>query len=300
MPLEILKTCPVCNASNFANLITAEDYTVSNKEFTIQECTECHFLFTNPRPDSLSIGDYYQSKDYISHHDEANSLISKVYNMVRNITIAGKIKMIDSIQPSKGTILDIGCGTGTFIMACKKDGWKINATEPDTEARNIASNRVGATIYDNINNDDISSKTFDIITLWHVLEHVHLLNETIQWIKEHLNPGGKIIIAVPNPQSFDAKKYGRFWAAFDVPRHLYHFTSDTMKLLLDRHGLALQDIKPMWFDSFYVSMLSTKYKYKSSNFPDSIATGLLSNIKGISSKNQQVNTSSLIYIITKE
>jgi len=300
MPLETLKNCPVCNTSSFSNYLNVEDYTVSHKQFTIQQCNSCYFLFTNPRPPAEEIGDYYKSEEYISHHDETKTLMSKVYTSVRNYTIGGKIKMINELFDKKGSLLDVGCGTGNFIQACKENGWIISGTEPDQGARDVASKRVGELIFDSINDKQLEGKSFDIITLWHVLEHVHLLNETIDWLKEHLNPNGKIIIAVPNPQSFDAEKYGAFWAAYDVPRHLYHFTKASMKKLLENHGLGLVKILPMWFDSFYVSMLSTKYKSTRINTYDSLKTGIFSNLKGRSSGTEEMNTSSLIYIITKK
>jgi 2-polyprenyl-3-methyl-5-hydroxy-6-metoxy-1,4-benzoquinol methylase len=300
MPLETLKNCPVCNQSSFNNYLNVEDYTVSHKEFTIQQCNSCYFLFTNPRPDAESIGAYYESKEYISHHDETTTLMSKVYTSVRDYTIGQKLKMIKKILPDRGFLLDVGCGTGNFVQACKKDGWKISATEPDSEARKIACERVTQGVSESIFSEELVTQTFDIITMWHVLEHVHLLNETIEWLKNHLVPGGKIIIAVPNPQSYDAVKYRKHWAAYDVPRHLYHFTKDSMKRLTSAHGLKVENIHPMWFDSFYVGMLSTKYKSNGIDVFDSLKTGLLSNLKGRSGRFESLNTSSLIYAISKQ
>mgnify|MGYP000911688454 CR=1 FL=1 len=300
MPLETLKNCPVCQGSSFSNYLNVEDFTVSHKEFTIQQCNACYFLFTNPRPPMEEIGAYYQSEDYISHHDDAKNLMSKVYTSVRNHTIKGKVNLINELHSKKGKLLDIGCGTGNFIQACKENGWLVKATEPDSEARNVGATRLGSEIFDSINAPAIQDERFDIITMWHVLEHVHNLNEVVSWLHEHLNPNGKIIIAVPNPQSFDATYYRRFWAAYDVPRHLYHFTKSTMKKLMDNHGLHVTKVLPMWFDSFYVSMLSTKYKANSVNLINSAKTGLLSNLKGRSATLDGTNTSSLIYIITKK
>jgi 2-polyprenyl-3-methyl-5-hydroxy-6-metoxy-1,4-benzoquinol methylase len=300
MSLETLEKCPVCDQSSFNNYLNVEDYTVSHKEFTIQQCNACYFLFTNPRPQEDKIGAYYQSQDYISHHDEAKDVMSKVYTSVRNYTIEQKVKLINNLVPAKGTLLDIGCGTGNFLAAEKQDGWKAWGTEPDFGAREVASKRVGDTIFETINEPILAQLQYDVITLWHVLEHVHKLNETVDWLANHLKPGGKIIIAVPNPQSFDAAKYGRFWAAYDVPRHLYHFTRASMKLLMQKHGLNVENTLPMWFDSFYVSMLSTKYKKQKTDLIDSVMTGLQSNLKGRSGKDKELNTSSLIYIISKK
>lgn len=299
MPLEILKNCPVCNNTSFNNYLNVEDHTVSKKEFTIQQCNSCYFLFTNPRPDLDEIGAYYQSQDYISHHDDAKDVMSKVYTSVRNYTISQKIKLINQLSPKQGNLLDIGCGTGNFLQATKDAGWKISGTEPDPEARKLAGTRVGETIYETINATEFLHVRYDIITMWHVLEHVHLLNETIAWLSDHLAPNGKIIIAVPNPQSPDAANYRKFWAAYDVPRHLYHFTKDSMALLMKNHNFKIDTIHPMWFDSFYVSMLSTKYKEGKTNLFDSVKTGITSNIKGNSNDPKSLNTSSLIYVISK-
>lgn len=299
MSLETLDKCPVCNQSSFSNYLNVEDYTVSHKEFTIQQCNSCYFLFTNPRPSEEQIGAYYESQDYISHHDEAKDMMSKVYTSVRNHTIEQKVELVNSLVQPKGKLLDIGCGTGNFLSAMKLNGWKTYGTEPDISAREVASKRVGATVFENVDEKRLSSEQYDVITLWHVLEHVHKLNELLEWLEKHLKPNGWLIIAVPNPQSYDATKYGRFWAAYDVPRHLYHFTRATMKNLLQKHRLSIKKILPMWFDSFYVSMLSTKYRSKKMNLLDSVVTGLKSNIKGRPGKNKELNTSSLIYIISK-
>jgi 2-polyprenyl-3-methyl-5-hydroxy-6-metoxy-1,4-benzoquinol methylase len=298
MQLETLKECPVCKSNQFKSYLNVVDYTVSKKRFNIQECNSCSFLFTNPRPSENEIGYYYESQEYISHHDDAKGFMSKVYKTVRDHTIGEKIKMINGLNAHKGNLLDIGCGTGNFVQACKVDGWHITGVEPDQGARKVASERVGQSIFQNIFEPEITAQKYDIITMWHVLEHVHLLNETISWLKAHLKPGGKILIAVPNPASHDAKKYGEFWAAYDVPRHLYHFTEKTMKTLMQNHGLHVEKVFPMWFDSFYVSMLSTKYQSGSTKMFDSMLTGLISNVKGNGSEASSTNTSSLIYLIS--
>lgn len=300
MPLETLTHCPVCGGHSFSNYLNAEDYTVSHREFTIQQCNSCYFLFTNPRPNAESIGEYYESKDYISHHDDNRSLMNAVYTRVRNHTVEGKVNMLNGYAKGKGSLLDIGCGTGVFVQACQGAGWHVSATEPDPGARESAAKKLGTTVAESIFSSALQDKKFDVITMWHVLEHVHLLNETVSWLAEHLAENGTIVIAVPNPQSADAQKYGRFWAAYDVPRHLYHFTKDAMKTLTKKHGLLVMDILPMWFDSFYVSMLSSKYRSGSIRLPESFIAGLSSNIRGRASRRDALNTSSLIYIIQKQ
>lgn len=298
--MEKLTTCPICESTTFSNYLKVVDFTVTKKEFKIQECNKCNFLFTNPRPEVSEIGKYYQSKDYISHHDEAKDIMSKVYNSVRKYTLNQKLKLINNLIPTQGKLLDIGCGTGNFMQVCKENNWHTIGTEPDNAAREIAEKRTKSTIYESIGTVPNLMNSFQIITMWHVLEHVHELNETIDWLKQKIDNKGKIIIAVPNPQSSDATKYQEYWAAYDVPRHLYHFTKSSMQSLLNKHGLQIEKIKPMWFDSYYVSMLSTKYKYGSTRLIESILAGTVSNYNGKSNATTTYDTSSLIYIISKK
>lgn len=298
---EKLNQCPVCSSSLLTGFLNVKDYTVSKENFNIDKCNSCGFQFTNPRPDQENIGKYYQSAEYISHHDESTNLLSKVYNLVRNYTTQEKINLINRYtQNSNTTLLDIGCGAGFFLQQCKKNNWEIRGTEPDPDARTVASRRTGTHISESIESNDIQNEKFDIITMWHVLEHVHKLNETIDWLLNHLNNDGTLFIAVPNNASHDAQKFDNKWAAYDVPRHLYHFTKETMQQLLEKHGFQVQEILPMWFDAFYVSMLSNQYKNNSKNIPDSIITGIISNWKGRKSIDKNFNTSSLIYVVKKK
>ncbi|MCE7063621.1 class I SAM-dependent methyltransferase [Dyadobacter sp. CY343] len=298
--METLDKCPVCGQSHFREFIVAEDYTVSHQQFQIQQCDSCQFLFTNPRPAESEIGPFYESQEYISHHDDAKDLMSRVYNSVRDYTIQQKIKLINKHTAQKGTLLDIGCGTGSFASAIQANGWNVNGTEPDSGARAVAQKRIGDRVFNSISAAELTSQQFDAITMWHVLEHVHQINETIDWLNAHLKPNGTLVIAVPNPESHDAAAYGKFWAAYDVPRHLYHFTKNSMKLLLGSHGFEVQKTLPMWFDSFYVSMLSTKYRHKKIDIVNSATTGLMSNWKGRVSGGRAINTSSIIYIVKKK
>ncbi|PWJ55240.1 methyltransferase family protein [Dyadobacter jejuensis] len=295
--MEKITNCPICSTNSFSNYLNVEDYTVSHQEFKIQQCNACHFLFTNPRPAEEEIGAFYQSENYISHHDEAKDLMSRAYNLVRDYTLHQKLKLINGLVPSKGNLLDMGCGTGSFLQICKQNGWTINGTEPDPQARKQAQQKTQSEIVTHI--DELQGD-YDIVTMWHVLEHVHRLNETIDWLRNRVTAKGKIIIAVPNPGSYDAQHYHRFWAAYDVPRHLYHFTPSTMDKLLQKHQLKIERIDPMWFDSYYVSMLSSKYQQGSTGLAESLKVGSLSNWKGRKGPTQAYNTSSLIYIVSPQ
>ncbi|MEA5457751.1 class I SAM-dependent methyltransferase [Arcicella sp. LKC2W] len=294
--MEELKNCPVCQNNTFVEFLKVQDFTVSQEKFSIQECKNCGFKFTNPRPDLTQIGDYYKAESYISHTNTSKGLIAKLYHSVRKYTLKGKLSLINSLIPKKGKLLDVGCGTGMFLNVCQEDGWKVNGIEPDNGARQIAEEINKATIKTEILSS-FKDETFDIITMWHVLEHIHLLNETIDWLKERLSENGYLIIAVPNHESKDAEIYREHWAAYDVPRHLYHFSQKSIKQLFEQKGFSLKEILPMKFDSFYVSMLSTKYQSGKINYIKAFLDGLKSNINA---KSDNRNYSSLIYIFKKD
>lgn len=292
--LEKLSSCPICNSINFKEHISCRDFLISNEEFKIMKCEECDFLFTNPRPDKHNIGSYYKSDQYISHTDKSNNLVNSLYRIVRQYTIKQKVKLISSYCKQK-TVLDFGCGTGDLLLALKKENWKVYGFEPDDDANKIARKKTEIEIFKQMDQLDQKSN-ISVITLWHVLEHVTDLNKTIDKLKTLLIEEGKMIIAVPNNLSYDAQKYKTYWAAYDLPRHLYHFSQNSINNLLQNHGLKIIDILPMKFDSFYVSLLSEKYKTGRSNLIKSFVNGCISNVYA---KINNKNYSSLIYIVSK-
>ena len=298
MSIQINYTlCPVCGSAGISEVLKVKDNTVSQQYFYIYHCSNCQVRFTQNVPSEASMGDYYRSEDYISHTDTAKGLINRIYQMVRNYSINQKKKLIKSATGlAKGSLLDVGSGTGYFAAAMKEDSWDVTALEPDEGARKVAREQHSLTELPVAELFNLPEKKFDAITLWHVLEHVHDVNKYISTFKKLLTENGKLFIAVPNYTSYDAKEYGEYWAAYDVPRHLYHFTPHTMKLLMKEQGLKIVDIKPMWFDSYYVSLLSSKYKNGSTNWIGAVWTGLLSNFKAM---NDVKKCSSVIYIISK-
>jgi 2-polyprenyl-3-methyl-5-hydroxy-6-metoxy-1,4-benzoquinol methylase len=293
--VEKLKNCPICENNKLNHYLTCQDYTVSQEKFDLEQCDTCGFVFTNARPEEENIGRYYQSENYISHSNTNKGIVSKIYQAVRIYTLQSKVKLIEDYQPQKGLILDIGCGTGMFLEVCQKNGWKISGIEPDNGARTLAEQQTNIKIEDTILGS-FGGQTFDVITMWHVLEHIHKLNETVAYLNQKLNTTGTLIIAVPNYKSVDANQYKEHWAAYDVPRHLYHFSKESITALMQKYGFELLDTKPMLFDSTYVSMLSTKYKYGKTSYIEAFGNGLLSNIKAsLGSKDY----SSLIYVFKK-
>ncbi|WP_044172490.1 class I SAM-dependent methyltransferase [Flectobacillus major] len=294
--LEYIEECPVCKNTTTTHFITCKDHTVSHEAFNIVACTACGFKFTNPRPNATEIGKYYQSEAYISHSNTSKGIVAKIYHQVRKITLLDKVKLINSLYHTKGKLLDVGCGTGMFLNTAKEDGWQVNGIEPSDDARKLAEEITHTSIASEVLTAFTNQK-FNIITMWHVLEHVHLLNETIDWLFNKIENDGKVIIAVPNYQSYDASVYQESWAAYDVPRHLYHFSKDTIKQLFAAHGFELVKHLPMKFDSFYVSMLSSKYQTGKTNYIGAFLNGLKSN--GVGEKNDN-NYSSIIYIFEKK
>ena len=289
--LEKINKCPICEHENLTDHISCTDHFFSGETFVITKCANCSFLFTNPRPAEEQLSRYYKSDAYISHSDKANNITNSLYKIARHFTLRGKLKLIDSLNTTK-SILDYGCGTGDFLLTCKKNGWKISGLEPDNSARDIAIDKTHANIHSSIEQIDTKNKS-GVITLWHVLEHVSDLDAVISRLKAKLDNQGKLVIAVPNYQSFDAQHYKEYWAAFDVPRHLYHFSQDTMQLLFQKHDLKIIDRIPMKLDSFYVSLLSEKYLNGKNNYISSFINGYKSNIYAKKNNN---NYSSMIYI----
>lgn len=288
--LETLLTCPLCGEQKFSNYLTCADYMVTKEKFDLKRCDNCHFIFTNPRPDIHSISKYYESNEYISHSNLSNNLINSIYKIARKFTVNHKLKLITKLKTEKN-ILDFGCGTGQFLNVCSKNGWQINGFEPNNSAAKQAENTLQKTIFKSI--DEVSNlPKVNLITMWHVLEHIHDLQETLSLLISKLEKNGKILIAVPNYKSYDANKYKKYWAAYDVPRHLYHFEQESMQKLLKLHDLKIIKTIPMKLDSFYVSLLSEKYKKNNLIYLNSIVNGWLSNVYA----HKTLNFSSLIYI----
>lgn len=295
--MEVSRSCPICSNTTTSLFFKVKDHSISKENFIICKCHSCQLLFTADAPGQFEIGKYYASESYISHTDSKKGLLENLYQVVRKQTLAGKRKLIKKwFEAEQGTILDYGCGTGAFLHEMKVHGWDVQGIEPDAGARGKAEllNKISIGLPDTIS--DLPDASFDVITMWHVLEHVHDIQNVIRNLKRLLKPNGKLIIAVPNHSSYDAIYYNSFWAAYDVPRHLYHFTPDTLKRLMTMHELKVVAYKGMWFDAFYVAMLSEKYKNGTINFLKAFLIGLLSNGRAFFNIEK---CSSLIYIVTK-
>ena len=276
--------------SNKKLFLTVIDYSVSKETFDLYYDQDLDLLITSPQPSPENLGRYYESNDYISHTDSKRSLFEKAYHFVKGIALKNKLNLINNCSSSKGNLLDIGAGTGDFLLTAKQNGWETIGVEPSEKAKGIAN---GKGIKFSDSTQDLESHSFDVITMWHVLEHVPNLEIQIKELKRLVKPNGTIIIAVPNFKSYDANYYGEFWAAYDVPIHFWHFSKKAIQLLFEKENIKLEKVLPMKFDSFYVSLLSEKYKNGKMNFVKAIWIGLVSNWKAKSS----LEYSSHIYVL---
>lgn len=294
-----LTKCPLCRSGLFLNHFDATDHSVSKETFRLCKCSNCGLIFTNPRPDAESIGKYYEFDEYISHQDKSNNLTNVLYKQVRKITLKGKIDLLKQYSPENSEVLDYGCGTGYFLQTAQNKGYSTTGIEPNDKAREIASS-FGLKISKNL--DEIeSSRKYDIITLFHVLEHVHGLRKTLKNLLSKLKKNGTLMIAVPNINSWDYQHYKNHWAALDVPRHLYHFNQKSLSFLAEEMKITIIDKKPMPFDSYYVSILSEKHLFPDQStfktYLKALKNGMKSNKWAKSNEN---NYSSILYILKKK
>lgn len=287
--------CPLCKSENLRHIFNVKDYTVSGKEFPVIHCEACSIRVTQDVPDINEIGAYYKSEDYISHTNTSKGLINSLYQKVRVRTMKQKaaiVKKYTGLQT--GNLLDIGCGTGTFLNTMQMQGWKVTGLEPDADARLVAKKEYNIEAFPSHELFSLEAGSFNAITLWHVLEHVHSLHEYMDQMKKLLAANGILFIAVPNYTSKDANAYGKYWAGYDVPRHLYHFSPKSMQLLTQQHELKIIKMLPMWFDSFYVDMLSSKYKTGKTNYISAGLHGLASNMYALGNVEE---CCSVIYVV---
>jgi 2-polyprenyl-3-methyl-5-hydroxy-6-metoxy-1,4-benzoquinol methylase len=275
--------------------ISVKDYSVSGEVFELVKNETFGFLETIPQPDLEKLPEYYKSDDYISHTDSKRNLFERTYHIIKKMALRRKLSLINSFSKQKGTLLDVGCGTGDFLELSKQKGWRVVGIEPNDQARAIANKKTNNSVYKTNHLLNLENHSFDIITLWHVLEHLPNLEEHIAEFKRLLKPNGTLIIAVPNYKSYDAKIYKTYWAAFDVPRHLWHFSKESIKILMETFKMNVVKMYPMQFDAFYVSLLSEKYSTGRMTIFRPFFIGLLSNLKAIWSKEY----SSIIYCVKK-
>jgi 2-polyprenyl-3-methyl-5-hydroxy-6-metoxy-1,4-benzoquinol methylase len=276
-----------------AIFLKVKDHSVSGESFQLIKNETYGFLETFPQPEEQKLSEYYKTEDYISHTDSKRNLLEKAYHVVRNISLKRKLKLINSFESEEKNLLDVGCGTGDFLKVAQLNNWQVSGIEPNEQARQIANQKTNNMVFETEQLSNFKKYSFDVISLWHVLEHLPKLHEHISILKNLLKVNGTLLIAVPNHASYDAKYYKIFWAAYDVPRHLWHFNQTSISKLFESNNMQVVKTHPMKFDAYYVSLLSEKYKSGFMNPIKGFWTGLRSNMKA----KQSTEYSSLIYVI---
>ena len=293
-----IDTCPLCGGQQLEHALTCTDFYASGEKFEVVRCAHCGFLMTQNVPIEAEIGKYYETPDYISHSDTQKGLMNRVYHWVRQYMLSQKAKLVKQASKlSKGVLLDYGTGTGYFANTMTRKGWTVKAIEKSPQARTFAKEHFNLKVDAETALPNYQAETFDVITLWHVMEHLEHLNEMWDTLYRILKERGVLIVAVPNPSSYDAKKYKEWWAAYDVPRHLWHFSPSTMQQFGAKHGFILEAEHPMPFDAFYVSMLTEKYKGNSLSFIKGLWTGTCAWFNSLGKKER---SSSMIYVFRKK
>ena len=286
-----IKQCPVCRNTSFKPYLKTRDYFLTQEPFTIDQCEKCSFIFTNPIPSKSELPKYYDSPDYLSHTVRGWSITGSIYKALRNLNIRNKYKIVQHYKKI-GKFLDIGSGTGELLNYFNQKGWETVGIEPNEKARNYAIDSYNINVFDESKLDDLQEDGFDVISLWHVLEHVYDLDERMKQIQKLGKKDSYVVIAVPNIESPDAQKYKDKWAALDIPRHLYHFSKGSIQTLLGRYNMELVKMYPMRLDAFYVSLLSEKYLNKKIPAIPAFFSGIQSNLKA----GKENNYSSMIFV----
>lgn len=292
--LNPMNTCPWCGKQSQQTYLKVKDYFLTQEDFELIQCEGCGLLFTVPRPPANEIGKYYESVDYYSHQQNKKGFVPRIYEAVKSRNLKYKTQLAIGGLPV-GRLLDIGCGVGDFLVHVKNAGWEVAGIEPSSQAKSIAQERLGMLPLDPSDTASLSDHSYDVITMWHVLEHVDDLKSQLSELSRLLKPGGRLIIALPNYQSFDCQHYKSYWAGWDVPRHLNHFRPVVIRSIVTSCGIEFVDIQKLKWDAYYISYLSEKYLRHSLPLLRGVWWGFLSNAKA----HRSGLYSSLVYRFTK-
>lgn len=266
------------------NKITCIDHLVTGDSFVLEPHGGYDILQTTPQPKQNE--KYYDHPNYISHKTKGKSIFFIAYSQFRQWNHSYKIKIINKHTESKGKLLDFGAGTGSFVEYANKHNWQAEGYEPNSKAH-------GPKI--KYRSKWSNSKPYDVITAWHVVEHLPDPRAFFEKSLKSLNDNGKFFVALPNYKSWDAKKYGAMWAGYDVPRHLWHFSPKGFISMVRDCGLEIENTYPLRLDAYYVSLLSERNRQSKFPWLKALWSGWRSNYAAKQSKNY----SSLIYVLKK-
>lgn len=297
MEYQCIESCPICEKTTFSDHLICTDYFATNETFELKKCNSCGFVFTQNFPIERFIGKYYEVPNYISHSDTKTGIVNYLYHFARNFMLKRKCGLVVSESKlAKGSILDYGAGTGYFLNTIHQLGWEALGIEKSATGRDFAKKEFSLDLKTPEELSLLPGESFDVITLWHVLEHIENLEEVLLQFKHILKPNGVLIVAVPNSESYDADYYKEEWAAYDVPRHLWHFSSKTIELLTQKMGFKLISKRGMPLDAFYISMMSEKNKGNKFAFISGMMVGLRAFVASFTNTDK---SSSVIYTFKK-
>ncbi len=288
-------SCPWCGSDKAQINLWLKDEFLTKEDFHICECLNCGLLYTMPRPKKEKMGEYYKSNEYYSHQENKKGFIPKVYEKVKKTNLKYKYKLATR-GLDIGKMLDIGSGVGDFLHTAESHGWQCIGVEPSEDAKNIARQRTKANLIESAEIENLPDQMFDVITMWHVLEHIDNLRWQVEQLQRLIKPKGRIVIALPNYKSYDGQYYKEKWAAYDVPRHLNHFNRTTIVKIFNTKGLRLISTDKLKWDAYYISYMSEQYKLHQFPLLRGALRGWLSNIKA----RRSGEWSSLVYIFEKK
>ncbi len=287
--------CPWCGSEKAQINLWLKDEFLSKEDFHICECLNCGLSYTMPRPNKEKIGEYYKSEEYYSHQENKKGFIPRLYESVKKVNLKHKYNLATQ-GLNVGKMLDIGCGVGDFLHTAEQHGWTCTGVEPSEDAKAIAKTKTKANIINSEDMEKIPNATFDLITMWHVLEHVDDLKWQIEQLHRLTKTKGRIVIAVPNYKSYDAQYYKELWAAYDVPRHLSHFNKNVLTKIFKSKNLELVRTDKLIWDAYYISYMSEQYKQHKFPLLKGTFRGCISNCKARHTK----EWSSMVYIFEKK
>lgn len=238
--------CNLCGSTEAEVAITAQDFLLERPDAQVQfvKCDRCGLFYQNPRPTPEEMMSHYPSnyEPFDLHPDDERS--SRLERIAVNYGLSKRRGLILRYRKS-GRILDVGCATGLFLHVMNMDAnWDAHGVEPNNYAATIAQERYGLNVHHGtLEQAQYPARSFDVVTLWDVLEHVHDPAATLDEIHRILKSDGLLILRVPNGISRDAGLFKETWAGWDPPRHLYVFTPDTLTKLLAKQGYAILDLR---------------------------------------------------------
>jgi len=237
-----------------------------SRQFRLVRCLGCGLIYLSPRPPEEETESFYQADGYdpFITLSKPKSTVEKLYSVSRRFTLRWKAKLVHKLVNKGGSILDLGCSTGEFLL-CLREDYKVEGIEPEARAARFAREHFGLNAHTGTLDTTIAGleqAPYDLITMWHVLEHIPNPVSAITQLKTLLKPGGSILFALPNIGSADAGFYGEQWVALDTPRHLWHFTPASLDKLMAKCGFKRVQSGMLPLDTFYNCLMSEQLVIK--------------------------------------